>query len=417
MKSNPLIVFLREDEDRIAPNEHLRTEIAHQFTRAMPSRLRFWRSASLIGATAMVAMAFIALHEFQNSDASSFIAQANAAYTNLHTKLSEPGAVRHMIIVFSSEADPETNAPAYDGDPQEHWTDANGTSVLSGPLGAPNSLRIDEQNYLTQELYNEYFPEDLETGSGGVIGSNDDGSWTASTTAGDEGGRYSVTTPPDTASWFEKHDPEDPSIACVTINPLSDAQKAARDSMNAINGASDSISTGTGGPETLVTILEHSSVVEDRGIQHDADVGDIHVYRITYDSVLSGIDESEVGKRGFQEFGFSPETYLMRITRSGRINAQGGEFIESTMKILADEVLSEEAIGEDFFSPTRLGLVLAPPSELDRPETWPSFILHNGCYRAGKTEPEWLDAAEEAAARARIDALGDHAGMTGGGGF
>ncbi len=418
----PIITqMLHDDEATIEPNVDLRRDITLRFHRSPFTFTRLWRMTTLVGATAVIAVALVSLNGPQSKGATSFIAQANAAYESLRTKLSEPGAVRHTITSFISYPDPSTDSVTFstnDGQPDETWSNGDGTLTLSGPVGSPQHLHDHDKNYMDAERYKEYFPEDTGPGSGGTITSNDDGSWASSTTNGENSGpQYSITTPPDTASWEEKYDPADSSVACVDITPLTDAQKAARDSMDAINTASDAVAAGTAGPEALLSILSSSSAVTDRGIQHDDALGDLHVYRIVYDSALSAIDSSEIGKQGFREFGFSPDTYLMRFIRSGQIDTDGTEFVESTLSILTDEVLSADRIATDFFSPTRLGFVLTPPSDFDHPENLPSIILHDGCYRQGITAPEWLNAADEAAARARIATLGDQAPGLGGGGF
>lgn len=418
MKPNNITQLLHDDEQRVEPNADLQRRITSRLHRSPLSIARLWRATTLVGATAVVAVAFVVFNGLQSQGSATFIAHANAAYENLRTKLSEPGAIRHTITTFITYPDPSTRDPGHAGDANETWSNSDGTETLSGPLGNPQYLRVHETNFMDSELFKEYFPEDLGSGSGGTITSNADGSWSSSTyNSEDTGPKYSVTTPPDTASWDEKYDPADSSVACVNITPLTNAQKAARDSMEAISAASEAVGAGTAGPEALLDILSSSSAVEDRGVQHDDTLGDLHIYRITYDSVLSAFGIDEVGMKGFREFGFSPDTYLMHVVRSGRINIDGMEFTEHAMQILTDEVLPANRIAEDFFSPTRLGFVPVPPPDANHPENMPSVILHNGCYRHGINEPEWLNATDEAAARARIAELGDQAPGVGGGGF
>lgn len=354
----------------------------------------------------MLTIVYVITRSLPPSSSSSFIAQAQAAYSDLRTQLSAPGSVRHTITLIDNLT-------------SEVWSNADGSRMLSGnTIGSPDTLSFDGALYLpasddTQQVIT------FQTGSGGVITSHPNGSWSSATFNGEDveaGEHYTVTTPADTASWMERYDPKDMSVACVDITSLTNEQKTARETLDALNTASDNVSKGLSGPEDILRIVETSNATEDRGVEHDAILGALHVYRVSYDSVLSGIDTSDIGTRGFQEFGFSPETYILRMIRSGSISPDGIESIHGTTRIIVDEILSAEDVGTDFFSPERLKFVYTPP-DTENPDAWPSYELHNGCYRRGTHGLEWLDAQDEAQSRARIDALGAQAPSLGGGGF
>lgn len=398
---------LRGDEARVTPNTVLKQELMEKMDRPRLGARRLLRPMTLVGAMAMLVVVFASVQLLQPRGSSSFIAQANAAYSDLQAKLSQPGAVRHLVTLLNF-------GPGNGDSTSESWTTADGKATLSGSLGSPNELSIDGVLYQKPDPSWEVSQTvNFTGGSGGMITSNPDGSWSSMVISNDSP-HYSMTTSPDTASFSERIDPADSKVSCVIVTPLTDAQKAARDVMNEISQANDEISAGTAGPEALLTVLDASQAVEDRGIQHDVIVGDVHVYRITYEAVGENVD----GQKGYQEFGFSPETYLLRLQRSGSIDAAGKTTEDFTMRIAVDEVLMADEIASDLFSADRLGYVAVPaPSEADAVSSWPSYEYRNGCYRAEKAAPVWLDDEAAAEAQARIAALGDEAPSLGGGGF
>ena len=400
--------LLRNDEARVTPNMVLKRKLMETMERPRFGARRLLRPMTLVGAMAMLVVVFASVQLLQPRGASSFIAQANAAYSDLQAKLSQPGAVRHMVTLLNF-------GPGNGDSTSETWTTADGKTTLSGGLGSPNALSIDGVLYQkpTEDTGDETVGFNFSGGSGGVITSNPDGSWSSSIIS-DDSPHYSMTTSPDTASFSERIDPADSKVSCVVVTPLTEAQKAAREVMNAITKANDEISAGTAGPESLLSVLDASHVVEDRGMYHDVIVGDVHVYRIAYEAVGENVD----GQKGYQEFGFSPETYLLRLQRSGSIDVAGKETEDFTMRIVADEVLAADEVAPDLFSADRLGyVVVPPPSEADSVSSWPSYEYKNGCYRAEKDAPVWLDAEATAAAEARIAAGGDTVPSLGGGGF
>lgn len=407
MNTNFMKDVLRDDEARVMPNEALKLKLMKEMDRPRFGARRLMRPMTLVGAMAMLVVVFASVQLLQPRGASSFIAQANAAYSDLQAKLSQPGAVRHMVTLLNF-------GPGNGDSTSETWTTADGKMALSGGLGSPNALSIDGM------LYQKPDPSwaldqtvDFTGGSGGVITSNHDGSWSSMVISSDSP-HYSMTTSPDTASFSERIDPADSRVSCVVVTPLTERQKAARDVMNAISKANDEIAAGTAGPESLLSVLDASQAVEDRGVDHDVIVGDIHVYRITYEAVGENAD----GQKGYQEFGFSPETYLLRLQRSGSIDTAGKETEDFTMRVMVDEVLTADDVAPDLFSADRLGYIaVPPPAEVDSVSSWPSYEYKNGCYKAEKDAPVWLDAEATAAAQARIAAGGDTVPSLGGGGF
>jgi len=412
MNANFMKDVLRDDEARVMPNEALKLKLMKKMDRPRFGARRLMRPMTLVGAMAMLVVAFASVQLLQSRGASSFIAQANAAYSDLQAKLSQPGAVRHMVTLLNF-------GPGNGDSTSETWTTADGKTTLSGGLGSPNVLSIDGMLYQKPDpSWGLNQTVDFAGGSGGVITSNPDGSWSSSL-IGDDFPRYSMGTSPDTASFMAWTDPDDFTVSCVVITPLTERQKAARDVMSAISKANDEIAAGTAGPEALLSVLDASQAVEDRGIQHDVIVGDVHVYRITYEAVGgSVVGEGVDGQKGYQEFGFSPETYLLRLQRSGSIDASGKETEDFTMRIMVDEVLAADDVAPDLFSADRLGYIaVPPPAEVDSVSSWPSYEYKNGCYKAEKDAPVWLDAEATAAAQARIAAGGDTVPSLGGGGF
>lgn len=411
MNTNFMKDVLRDDEARVMPNEALKLKLMKEMDRPRFGARRLMRPMTLVGAMAMLVVVFASVQLLQPRGASSFIVQANAAYSDLQAELSQPGAVRHMVTLLNF-------GPGNGDSTSETWTTADGKTTLSGGLGSPNVLSIDGM------LYQEPVPEMKDDafgfigGSGGVITSNPDGSWSSMAISSDSP-HYSMTTSPDTASFMAWTDPDDFTVSCVVITPLTERQKAARDVVSAISEANDEISAGTAGPEALLSVLDASQAVEDRGIQPDVIVGDVHVYRITYEAVGgSVVGEGVDSQKGYQEFGFSPETYLLRLQRSGSIDASGKETEDFTMRVMVDEVLTADDVAPDLFSADRLGYVaVPPPAEVDSVSSWPSYEYKNGCYKAEKDAPVWLDAEATAAAQARIAAGGDTVPSLGGGGF
>lgn len=408
MITNFMKDLLRDDEARVAPNMVLKRKLMEKMDRPRFGARRLLRPMTLVGAMTVLVVTFASVQLLQPRGVSSFIAQANAAYSDLQAKLAQPGAVRHIVTLMSF-------GPGNGDLTRESWATADGETALSGALGSPDVLTLD--NVLYQEPIEDTGDEaagfDFSGGSGGVITSNPDGSW-SSAVISDDYPHYSMTTSPDTASFSERIDPADSSVACVVVTPLTEGQKAARDVISAISKANEEISAGTAGPEALLSVLDASQAVEDLGIHHDVIVGDVHVYRITYEAVGENVD----GQKGYQEFGFSQETHLMRLQRSGTIDAAGKSAEEFSVRIMVDEVLSSEEVASDLFSPDRLSFVaVPPPSEVDSVSSWPSFEYRNGCYKAEKAAPVWLDDETAAAAQARITAGGDSVPSLGGGGI
>ncbi|NBS41247.1 hypothetical protein EBS80_01135 [bacterium] len=422
-----LSALLSEDAERIDPSDTLAATLRLRAERRHAARRTAWRVSTVFAAAGVAAIALVMVASSAKPGQRSVIASAQAAYENLHEKWAEPGAIRHIVTAFSFGGTMTT---------METWSTADGSRLLSGSVDMPNFLQTDGFGYLE--------PSDVATSSdsfvvsaggtlrvqtGGVFAVTTEGS--TITMTDDEDGigggtelyaaapsedtapNYVVTQPPNTASVDEYPDPNDPSVLCVDVTPLTETQRTARDLMERINEASESVNTGKSGPERLLTLLTDTPSAEDRGTQSDAIVGTVRVYRISYGSFGRGTE----GRTGFQEFGISEETSALRLTRSGSVDADGTEHVESVNRILTDEILSADQVPTDLFSAERLGFERMPPPDEDNPDSWPTFELRNGCFREGPTEPEWLLPSEEAAARARIKALGPDAPSMGGGGF
>ncbi len=418
--------LLQADMESMTPNVMLEQKLETQLReKIVHRRSGFMRISLFVGAVSLALVAVVVTN-IPQSGPPSLIAQANAAYAELRTKLSEPGAVRHIVMKTVLGEDGETIS-------SESWANGDYTKNFMQMSNDHVVLRLDEKIYIPSTDLEEKSNDECRISKKGdqictisftegemppEEGVEGEGSmFTSLIGEVEELPKYVMTTPENVVSFQQWLDPQDESVFCVDVKEITEEQRAARKTMNEIHSASEGLSTGAGNIEALLKILETSANITDRGVQIDAEVGEVHLYRISYGTI--GNDPNAVS--GFNEFGFDPDTGMLRIIRQSWLDASGTEHNDVTTYFIVDEVLSAYEISEDFFSPEYHGFVeMVIPEALEtenHPEDLPVYFLQNGCYREGGDVPEWLSPQEEAAARARIEAFDYDTPSLGGGGW